>query len=64
MSNDHVDLDETAGTRLPEHPTKELPGTPEKIVVMTERAERREILFHPRDAKRSLGKKPDEEKAA
>lgn len=64
MSNDHVDLDETAGTKLPKHPTKALPGTPEKIVVLAARAYRREILFHPRDAKRSLGKKPDEEKAA
>lgn len=35
---------------LPEEPAAALPGTPEKISVMTERLGRLESLFHPRDA--------------
>jgi hypothetical protein len=35
---------------LPE-PTAALPGTPEKVRVLEERARRRQQLFHPDDAK-------------
>jgi len=31
-------------------PTRALPGTPEKMEVLTKRAARREALFHPDDA--------------
>lgn len=36
--------------RLPAEPTSALPGTPDKIAVMRERAARGESLFHPQDA--------------
>ncbi len=36
--------------RLPEQPTTALPGTPDKVAVMAERAARGESLFHPQDA--------------
>lgn len=35
---------------LPDQPTKALPGTPEKIAVLVERARRGQSLFHPDDA--------------
>jgi hypothetical protein len=35
---------------LPVTPTSALPGTAEKILVLAERAQRREQLFHPADA--------------
>lgn len=35
--------------RLPSCPTKALPGSPQKIKIMTERAARWESLFHPGD---------------
>jgi hypothetical protein len=35
--------------RLPQEPTPALPGSEQKIRVMTERAARREQLFHPMD---------------
>jgi hypothetical protein len=35
---------------LPPYPTKALPGSPEKIAVLTERARRGLELFHPDDA--------------
>lgn len=38
------------GRLLPE-PTAARPGTPEKIQVMIERAERGELLFHPLDGR-------------
>jgi len=34
-----------------DEPTSARPGTPEKLRVMAERAERGEALFHPRDAR-------------
>jgi hypothetical protein len=34
---------------LPQEPTSALPGTEQKILVMMERAARREQLFHPLD---------------
>jgi hypothetical protein len=37
---------------LPAEPTSALPGSEEKVLVMIERAERRESLFHPRDGTR------------
>lgn len=37
--------------RLPELPTTALPGTPEKLAVMEQRAEARVALFHPADAR-------------
>ncbi len=36
--------------KLPAEPTEALPGTPEKIAVLAERARRKESLFHPDDA--------------
>jgi len=36
--------------RLPQEPTTALPGTPDKVAVMAERAARGESLFHPHDA--------------
>ena len=39
-----------AGRRDPGAPTKHPPGTPGKLVVMEARANRREALFHARDA--------------
>ena len=36
--------------RLPQQPTTALPGTPDKVAVMAERAARGESLFHPQDA--------------
>lgn len=36
--------------RLPQEPTTALPGTPDKVAVMAERAARGETLFHPDDA--------------
>jgi hypothetical protein len=38
------------GYELPE-PTQALPGTPEKVAVLEERARLRQQLFHPDDAK-------------
>ncbi|MCS7160103.1 MAG: hypothetical protein RMJ19_06490 [Gemmatales bacterium] len=35
---------------MPAEPTSALPGTPDKIAVMAERAARGESLFHPLDA--------------
>jgi hypothetical protein len=35
---------------LPEAPTNAIPGTPEKVAILVERAERRLSLFHPQDA--------------
>jgi len=35
---------------LPATPTTALPGTPDKIAVMAQRAARGETLFHPQDA--------------
>ena len=37
----------------PQRPTECLPGTPGKLLVMADRAERGEQLFHPDDAGRS-----------
>lgn len=39
-----------ARSLLPDRPTQALPGTPEKIAVMAERAHKRQHLFHPADA--------------
>jgi hypothetical protein len=36
---------------LPDHPTAAAPGSPEKLVVIEERARLRQALFHPYDAK-------------
>ncbi len=35
---------------LPPAPTAALPGTPEKVAVLRERARLRQALWHPRDA--------------
>ena len=37
-------------TPLPAMPTMAMPGTPEKIEVLTERFARGETLWHPKDA--------------
>lgn len=47
------------GTKLATFPTQELPGTPKKMKVMEQRAERGESVFHPLDAK--WGQAADEE---
>jgi hypothetical protein len=35
---------------LPPFPTAAMPGSPEKIVLLTQRADQRQQLFHPHDA--------------
>lgn len=35
---------------MPPFPTQALPGTPEKIALLTQRAQQRQQLFHPDDA--------------
>lgn len=40
----------TGDRPLPAFATGALPGTPEKIAVLAERAERRQSLWHPEDA--------------
>lgn len=42
---------DTLGQGKLAEPTGALPGTPEKVEVMQERASRHELLFHPRDSK-------------
>jgi hypothetical protein len=42
---------------LPGEPTDAVPGSEEKIRVLTERASRREELFHPLDGARNGSKK-------
>lgn len=45
----------------PGEPTDAPPGSPRKIRVLTERASRREPLFHPQDnLKRRLPERPEE----
>jgi hypothetical protein len=46
---DHLSLLRTG--RFPKEPTPALPGSEEKILIMTERAARREQLFHPLDGR-------------
>ena len=41
----------TGNAPLPLAPTSALPGSPEKIEILAERARRREALWHPSDAK-------------
>jgi len=36
--------------KLPALPTTALPGSPEKVAVLEQRASRREALWHPKDA--------------
>jgi hypothetical protein len=36
---------------LPPHPTATLPGTPEKLAILMERARLKQSLFHPDDAR-------------
>ncbi|HLJ92436.1 MAG TPA: hypothetical protein VKU02_04510 [Gemmataceae bacterium] len=36
--------------KLPTRPTPALPGSPEKVAVLEQRASRRESLWHPHDA--------------
>lgn len=49
---------DNAPGRLPARPTDALPGTPEKLAVMHERAKRGETLFHPDDAQWEKGSLP------
>src|SRR5438876_1078072 len=42
--------------RAPSVPTSALPGTPEKVAVLMERAEQRQSLWHPEDATLDLPK--------
>lgn len=46
---------------LPLFPTNELPGTPEKVAVMLERAKAGYAIFHPHDAKRPESDAPCED---
>ncbi len=41
---------------LPPNPTTALPGTPEKVLVLVERAKAGQSLFHPLDAKHEEGR--------
>jgi hypothetical protein len=43
-------IDFNGRIRLPLYATRALPGTPEKIAVLEERARLRQELFHPDDA--------------
>jgi hypothetical protein len=44
-------LDDFNGTPgLPPQPTSAMPGTPEKIAILAERARLRQSLWHPQDA--------------
>jgi hypothetical protein len=43
-------LDFYGSGELPALPTRALPGSPEKIAVLEQRASRRETLWHPNDA--------------
>ena len=43
------ELDYAGPISLPGQPTDALPGTEEKIRILTERASRGEALFHPKD---------------
>lgn len=43
-------LDFYGSGRLPAASTRALPGTPEKVAILQERARRRETLWHPEDA--------------
>ncbi len=36
---------------LPAHPTRALPGSPEKIAVLTQRVRKHQTLWHPDDAR-------------
>jgi hypothetical protein len=36
--------------RLPAQPTRTMPGTPEKVAVLEQRAQLRQELWHPEDA--------------
>jgi hypothetical protein len=47
-SSDHRGVG-TAGSRMPSRPTRALPGTPEKVAVLEQRAARNEALWHPKD---------------
>jgi hypothetical protein len=50
----HGILDRCGSAPLPE-PTSALPGTREKVEVLRQRAQLRQSLFHPRDAKDRWG---------
>jgi hypothetical protein len=39
--------------QLPPEPTMALPGTPEKVAVLEQRAHRHQALWHPQDAPRN-----------
>jgi hypothetical protein len=39
------------GRPLPPFPTSALPGTPDKVAVLAERARLRQALWHPQDAR-------------
>jgi hypothetical protein len=52
------DFDLVGPVSLPGEPTDAAPGTEEKIRVLTERAARREQLFHPLDGVKNPSKKP------
>ena len=42
---------------LPASPTSALPGTPEKVAVLEERAQQGQALFHPDDAELSWSRR-------
>jgi hypothetical protein len=41
----------TGTAPLPGAPTTAVPGTPEKLAVLVERAQQKQALFHPADAR-------------
>ncbi len=50
--------DLTGGRPHPAEPTDALPGSPEKVDVLAERASRGEVLWHPDDARPDAGELP------
>jgi hypothetical protein len=43
-------LDFCGSGYLPEAPTRAMPGSPEKVMILEQRASRRQALWHPLDA--------------
>ena len=64
----HKNAQEGYGVRrgyrpIPDSPTSALPGTPEKVSVLEERARREQKLWHPQDARAADGRIPEEDES-
>jgi hypothetical protein len=46
----------TGRIQLPSTPTRALPGTPEKVAILEERARNHQALWHPADAGMSMAR--------